>query len=391
MLVDLHAHFPMHVEVGDKKPPHNTHKSARALWRRRWESWVVELLSLVFNYQGPGDTPSVTQQLMRKGDVGVVLSMLYWPFDEMDFKAGYGAAPLEKYFGDILAQRDAVEGYVADHSHDLVIAHSWKELDQHLGKGIPILVHAIEGGFQAGRDSAEITRNVAKLADLGIAYITVAHLFYREVATNAAALPFLPDRVYNWVFPQRVPDGLTARGRELIESMIDEGILIDITHMRQDSIKAVLDLLDKRDGKNEIPVIATHMACDFGGLEYCLDDDTIKAVAKRGGVLGLILCEHFITSGLHGIDKSFDGSVKALCEHIDRIHNLTGGYDHIGIGSDLDGYIKPALPGLEHMGTMAALQHELESRYGQQTAEKICGGNALRVLRDNWGQKRPRP
>jgi microsomal dipeptidase-like Zn-dependent dipeptidase len=377
----------MHLPVDDEPPP-RTHDRARRMWRLRWQGMVVELISRLFNYQGPGDTPSVTQQLMRKGNVGVVLSMLYWPFDEMDLDESYGAPPREAYFDDIVAQHRTVEKYVADHPHDLVIAHSPKELDAHIGKDIPILIHAIEGGFQAGHDAAQIKRNVAKLAALGVAYITVAHLFFREVATNAPALPFLPDRVYNWAFPQDVPDGLTARGHALVEAMIDEGILIDITHMREDSIKAVFELLEKRDPKQEIPVIATHMACRLGGLEYCLDDDTITEVAKRDGVLGLILCEHYITSGLTGIDKTFEGSVEALCKHIDKIHDLTGGYDHIAIGSDLDGYIKPALPGLEHMGKMAALQQELESRYGQQVAEKISSGNALRVLRDHWGRKR---
>jgi microsomal dipeptidase-like Zn-dependent dipeptidase len=82
--------------------------------------------------------------------------------------------------------------------------------------------------------------------------------------------------------------------------------------------------------------------------------------------------------------RSFEDSVQALCRHIDRIHDLTGSFDHIGIGSDLDGYIKPALPGLEHMGRMRALQQSLAERYGAAVAEQISSGNALRVLRSAW-------
>ena len=89
--------------------------------------------------------------------------------------------------------------------------------------------------------------------------------------------------------------------------------------------------------------------------------------------------------------KAFEPSVEALCRHIDKVHDLTGTYDNIGIGSDLDGYIKPALPGLEHMGRMGDLQQALRARYGDTDAEKICSGNALRVLRAEWGHKRPRP
>jgi len=160
--------------------------------------------------------------------------------------------------------------------------------------------------------------------------------------------------------------------------------------MRKQSIDDVLDLLDARDPAREIPVIATHMAYRFGGLEYCFDDATITRVAARGGVLGCILCEHYITSGLPRTPKAFAGSVDALCQHIDKLRDLTGSYDHVAIGSDLDGYIKPALPGLEHMGRMGDLQQALRARYGDVDAEKICNGNALRVLRAEWGHKRLR-
>jgi microsomal dipeptidase-like Zn-dependent dipeptidase len=367
-----------------------THERARVWWRQRWHARLVGVISRFANYQAPGDEPSVTEKLMRDGDVGVALSMLYQPFNEMDLTQTYGAPPRESYFADILDQHRTVEDYVKAHAADVAIAHSATELDALLGTGVPILIHAVEGGFQLGRREQDIERNVNALAGLGVAYVTVAHLFFRDVATNAPALPFLPDWLYDRVFPQRRYEPLTSIGRTIVEAMVDEGILVDITHMRTEAIREVLALLDARDPGKEIPVIATHMAYRFGGLEYGLDDETIKAVAKRGGLLGCILCEHYITSGLSGV-SSFDGSVKALCRHIDKIHELTGSYDNIGIGSDLDGYIKPALPGLEHMGRMADLQDTLRARYGEGNAEKICSGNALRVLRTAWGHKRPRP
>ena len=388
MLVDLHAHFPMHLLPDEQQ---RTHERARAWWRQRWQARIVELISRFANYQGPGETPSVTEQLMRDGDVGVTLSMLYQPFDEMDLTQRYGAPPRERYFNDILDQHRIVEDYVKAHSGTVAIAHSAGELDTLLGGGVPILIHAIEGAFQLGRDEAEIKTNVQTLAGLGVAYVTVAHLFFRDVATNAPALPFLPDWLYNLIFRQKHNEGLTALGQAIVEAMVDEGILIDITHMRSESIRDVFRMLDARDPGKEVPVIATHMAYRFGSLEYCFDDNTINAVAERAGVLGCILCEHYITSGLPGSVKSLKETVVALGRHIDKIHQLTGTYDNIAIGSDLDGYIKPALPGLEHMGRMAELQKELRARYGDVDAEKICSGNALRLLRAQWGRKRARP
>ncbi|MGO9496731.1 MAG: dipeptidase [Solirubrobacteraceae bacterium] len=386
MLVDMHAHYPMHLLVGDEQ---RTHERARIWWRQRWQGRVVELISRFANYQGPGDTPSVTEKLMRDGDVGVALSVLYQPFSEIDLTESYGAPPRQGYFKSIVDQRQTVEDYVAAHGGEVAIAHSVSELDALLGGGVPILIHAIEGGFQLGREPGEVRDDVHTLAALGIAYVTVAHLFFRDVATNAPALPFLPDRVYNFAFPQAKDLGLTEIGHEVIDAMVDEGILIDITHMRTQSIRDVFAQLDARDPDKEIPVIATHMAYRFGGLEYSFDDETIKAVAARGGVLGCILCEHYMTSGLSKT-SSLEGSLETVCRHIDKIRELTGSYDHIAIGSDLDGYIKPALPGLEDMGRMTSLQDHLRMRYGDADADKICNGNALRVLRAEWGHKRLR-
>lgn len=382
MLVDLHAHFPMHLLPMDQR---RSHDHVRAYSRRRWQAWIVELISRFANYQGPGDTPSVTESLMRDGDVGVALSVLYAPFDEMDLGQPYGAPPRGGYFSDLLAELELVEDHVAAHRDELAIAHSPAELDSLIDSEppMPVLIHCIEGGFQLGGDEAEVRDHVRALAERGVAYVTLAHLFWREVATNAPALPFLPDWLYHRVFPQ--PDeGLTALGRAAAQAMVEHGILIDITHMSARSVEDTFALLDSRDAEKRVPVIATHMACRFGGLEYAFTDDTIRRVGERGGVMGCILCQHYITSGLGERVRNRKNSMDALCRHIDRVHEVTGSFDHIAIGSDLDGYIKPALPGLEHMGHMRPLQEALQERYGPENAEKISNDNALRVLRSGW-------
>jgi microsomal dipeptidase-like Zn-dependent dipeptidase len=300
----------------------------------------------------------------------------------MDLSKSYGAPPAEGYAADVLAQLALVEQHVAE-SQEAAIAHSPAELDALLTDGKPILIHAIEGGFQLGQDETAIGSNVRKLAEHGVAYVTVAHLFWRQMATNAPALPFLPDWLYHLVFPE--PDeGLSGFGRAAINAVLDHGILVDITHMSARSIADTFALLEERDPGKRIPVIATHMACRFGGLEYCFDDDTIRRVAERGGVLGSILCKHYMTSGVRRRVNSYADSIDVLCRHIDRIHEVTGSYDHVAIGSDLDGYIKPALTGLEHMGRMRDLQQSLRDRYGVAAGEQICSANALRVLRGAW-------
>ena len=56
---------------------------------------------------------SVTEPLMREGEVGVALSVLYAPFDEMDLEQSYGAPPQQGYFQDIISELQTVEHHVA--------------------------------------------------------------------------------------------------------------------------------------------------------------------------------------------------------------------------------------------------------------------------------------
>jgi microsomal dipeptidase-like Zn-dependent dipeptidase len=382
MLVDLHAHFPMQLLPDEQQ---RTHERAQDWWRRRWRAQLVRLISHFANYEGPGDEPSVSPALMRAGDVKVALSVVYQPFDEMDLSQAYGASPRPGYIGDLLAQIETVEDYVNGHPDELAIAHTARELDALMDGRRPILIHAVEGGFHLGDTEADVTASVRELASRGVAYVTLAHLFFRHIATNAPALPFLPDWLYHRVFPQPASEGLTGLGRAAVVAMVQAGVLIDITHMSPRSVTDAFALLDEIDPGRRVPLIATHMACRFGKLEYCLDDATVQKVAARGGVLGTILCEHYITDGLGMKVSTFEHSVNAVCRHIERIRELTGSHDYAAIGSDLDGYIKPALPGLQHLGRMADFQAALAERYGAQDAEKICSANALRVLRHAWG------
>jgi membrane dipeptidase len=100
----------------------------------------------------------------------------------------------------------------------------------------------------------------------------------------------------------------------------------------------------------------------------------------------VIACRHYVTRGLRpSPPKSLDDSIELIARHADRIRDVTGSFDHVAIGTDLDGYIKPALPGLEHVGLMRELQDGLRRRYGERDAERICSANALRVLAYRFG------
>lgn len=379
MLADLHAHYPMHV-VDDE-----AHASV-PLRRWRRESWrvaLVDLASRVANYEGPNDTPSVTMELIRAGDVGIVFSVLYCPFDEIDLGVASGAGPGAQAPRNLLDQLERVEAQIERHHADVaVVVRSRDDLDRALEQRRTAMVHAVEGGCLLGADDEQVRATVATLAGRGVAYVTLAHLFWRGVATNAPALPFLSDRWYNLLFRQPQREGLSELGRVAVDALVDQRVLIDLTHMSKRSIDDTLDRLDGNPAARDVPVIVSHGACDFGqGLAYNLGREAIVRIAGRGGVIALIDCGHYLGQGRRGRPTTLGASLDLLCRHVDHIAELTGGFDHVAFGSDLDGYIKPALPGLTHLGAMRELQRHLLARYGPAAAEKVCHGNALRMLR----------
>ena len=387
VIADLHAHYAMHlVPEGRGTAALAGTAAGRPRQRDRFRAHLVGLLSRFANYEKFGSGPRVTVESLREGGVGVVLSVLYSPFDEMDLDRRYGAPPESGYIDSLIGQADLVERDLSEHHESTTaLVRNTAELDSAHEQGKVAFVHCVEGGFHLGPTPEAVDDSVERLARRGVAYVTLAHLFWREVATNAPAIPFLPDWLYRILFPQP-GRGLTELGRAAVEAMVRERVLVDVAHMSVQALEETLDLLDELDPGRQVPVIASHAGYRFGGQEYMLDASAIERIAARDGVIGLIFAQHQILDGLpQSAPTSFDESVEVLCRHIDRIEEVTGSHRFSAIGSDLDGFIKPTLSGLQTMGDMAALEAALVTLYGETVAGLICSANALRPLRSYWG------
>jgi microsomal dipeptidase-like Zn-dependent dipeptidase len=233
--------------------------------------------------------------------VRVALSCLYSPFDEFDPTRIDGDPPEPEYFERLLCQLDDVEARVRQFE-GASVATSPDELERVLGAGQVAVVHSVEGGFHLGASDAQVRKSVAQLAERGVASITLAHLFYRGVATNVAAIPFLPDRVYHWFFRQP-NEGLTKLGVATIEACAEHGVLVDVTHCTERSLEEVFGVLDRVDPQRRIPLICSHGATRLGrpdrsAPDYNLTDEWVVRIAERGGVIGLLLCNHYMATGL---------------------------------------------------------------------------------------------
>ncbi len=388
MLADLHAHYPMHVIRGVE--PETTLERMRQVSGRprladKVRALVLKLLSRVMSDRDEKSGPRISDQYLRAGDVKLVFSVLYRPFDEMDLGRPYTAPPAAEYFAGLLEDLEAVERHVGEQDPAVIrIVHDRRELDQCVADGAIAVVHCVEGGFHLGDDPAAIAANVKTLADKGVAYITLAHLFFRQVATNAPALPFLPDPVYDTLFPQKTTDALTARGEAAVRAMVEHGVIVDVSHMRDDSIKETFALLDQLDPAGRVPVISSHAGYRFGEQEYMHDEATVRQIARREGVIGLIMAQHQLNDGVRKREtKKLPESLEVIRRHVDRITAITEDFDHVALGTDFDGFIKPTMGGLEDMRDMKALEGGLKHLYGQKSTA-ICHDNVLRVLRAAW-------
>lgn len=314
------------------------------------------------------------------------MSVLLGPFDEMDLDTHYAAPPEAGYFPHLTASIEAVEREVATQDRSqLRLVHDRAELDACIAAGATALVHAVEGGCLLGDTDAEIEANCAELAKRGVGYVTVAHLFFRQVATNANALPFMPDPVYDFFFPQRGKDRLTPRGEAVVRGLVENRILIDLSHMDPGGIWETFALLDEIDPDSEVPVISTHAGYRFGKQQYMCDEEILLQIKRRKGVVGLIMAQHQLNDGIRKKETTtLEESLQVIYTHIDKIAEITGGYEQVALGTDFDGFIKPTMGGLKDASDLRHLEAALREHYGDENAERMMFKNALGVLQRIW-------
>jgi membrane dipeptidase len=215
-------------------------------------------------------------------------------------------------------------------------------------------------GVEGGHSIENSLDNLVHLYDQGMRYMTITWNNSTSWAVSAQD-------------SRSATVGLSDFGRSVIKMMDSLGVIIDVSHT---GIKTIQDILEVTRN----PIVATHSGVRAIKNHYRnLYDDQIKAIAKTGGVIGVVFYPPFLTTGTADIDD--------VVQHIDYIKNLVG-IDHIAIGSDFDG-IEVTPVGLEDVSKFPALTLKLlEHGYSQQDVEKILGGNFMRVFEQVCGSKK---
>lgn len=181
--------------------------------------------------------------------------------------------------------------------------------------------------------------------------------------------------------------GLFLQGIPLLKTMEQLGMILDVTHLSDQSFD---EALDHYGG----PVLASHHNCRaLVPNQRQLTDEQIKRLLSRGAVIGAALDTWMLYPGwVRGETKSDEAGVtlEAMVDHIDRVCQLAGNARHAAIGSDLDGgFGREQSP--SDLDTIADLQRVSEllrkRGYADEAVMGIMYGNWVRFFREAWERK----
>jgi membrane dipeptidase len=160
-------------------------------------------------------------------------------------------------------------------------------------------------------------------------------------------------------------DGLTSWGKELVERCEAAGLIVDLAHVNR---RGFLDAC----AMARRPPIVSHTGVMSAFRHWRnIDDDQLRAIADKGGVVGIIFCPRYL--GGDGIDH--------VVRHVRHVIDVAG-EDSVALGSDWDGFIVPT-PDLRDAARLPLLTDALlAARLGESTIAKLLRRNALRVLHD---------
>jgi membrane dipeptidase len=287
---------------------------------------------------------------------------------------------------------DSVYRAVERHPNDLMIATSVADIRRAKRTGKIAALMGIEGGH-AIEDSLPTLREFYRL---GVRYMT---LTWNN--TNNWADAGRGEKKYN---------GLSDFGKEVVREMNRLGMLVDVSHVSDDTMSDALDV-------SKAPIIASHSSARaLSNVPRNIPDDLLKRIAKNGGVVQVNFYSVFVDEKTvapqsaerdkkiykeqDAINQKYKDDperrseesdkleaanplpplpISKLIDHIDHIVKVAG-IDHVGIGADFDG-ANDMPEGAQDVSMLPNITYELLKRgYSERDIRKILGENLLRVM-----------
>jgi membrane dipeptidase len=345
------------------------------------------LLDPNFNLDAHHDDGQIDIPRMKQGGLDAIFFSIWMPGTIT------GPTAVEKALDMI----DAVREQARLHPNDIMLARTAADVRRAFAEHKIAALMGVEGGHMINSDLAVLDT----FAALGVRYMTLTHTVNTDWADSANDKP--------------AHNGLTDFGKQVVQRMNRDGIMIDISHVAD---KTFYDVI----ATSKAPVIASHSSCRaLCDAPRNMTDDMIKTLAAHGGVIqinyhvGFLSQDYVNFNKAHPeVGKKLADEVKAKCgaggeyeacsimtenelvhkmmldgtvprvdwtkivDHIDHAVKLAGA-DHVGLGSDYDGSDMPI--GMEDVTHLPEITQALLDRgYSDADIKKILGENTLRVM-----------
>ena len=311
---------------------------------------------------------------LRSGQVAAQFWSIYVPGEMRD--SGYARIQLEEF--------DLARRMIARYPDRLALALSADDIEREFKRGRVASLLGMEGGHVLENSLGTLR----VYYDLGARYLTLTHnvtLDWADAAADSAR-----------------HGGLTEFGREVVREMNRLGMLVDLSHVSPGTMSDALDV-------TEAPVIFSHSSAR-ALTEHVrnVPDSILTRLKKNGGVVMVTFVGAFVSQPVadwearYGHELALAQAVSAdtashmreweqanprppatlaqVADHLDHVRQVAGP-DHVGIGSDFDGFDHPPV-GLEDVSRFPYLFAELIRRgWSDDDLRKLAGRNLLRVLR----------
>jgi membrane dipeptidase len=315
---------------------------------------------------------------LREGGVGAQFWSVWVPVD-----FGYRGEAL----ATTLEQIELVKQMMARYPETFELALSTSDIERIHGEGKIASLIGVEGGHSIEESIAVLK----KLYELGARYMTLTHtdtLSWADSGTDEAR-----------------HGGLTPFGENVVRTMNELGMLVDLSHVSPEAMHDALDV-------TTAPVIFSHSsALAVANHPRNVPDDVLKRLREKDGVVMVNFFSGFIVPDavdtvaqvmqeqrkLRAQKLSDDeienklnrwkarhpyprGTIHDLLDHIDHIAKVAG-VEHVGLGSDFDGV--SSLPSqLDDVSYFPYITQGLLDRgYSENDIQGILGGNLMRVFR----------
>jgi len=316
---------------------------------------------------------------LRKGHVGAQFWSVWIP----------ASTPGPEAVQMTLEQIDIVHTMVAKYPKDFAMASTADDIERIEKSGRIASLIGVEGGEQ-------INNSLAVLRDyyaLGARYMTLTHTQNTDWADSANDKP--------------EHHGLTAFGRAVVHEMNRLGMLVDLSHVSPDTMKAALET-------TQAPVIFSHSSARaLDDHPRDVPDDVLRMVKQNRGIVMANFYPPFVSQAIATWDADRAGAaakfrtlylgqpdrakaamdewkkkhpqpkatIAQVVDHIDHIRKIAG-VESVGIGSDFDG-IEITPVGLDGVDKYPALFEELARRgWTDDQLADLAGRNLLRVMRE---------